>query len=64
MLGRIQEVDGVDGKPFRPMVPEDKCSPFWHKMMASCWDENAESRPNIGFLREQIRRETKARYVV
>ena len=30
--------------------------------MVNCWAEEPESRPNIAYIREIVRKETKARY--
>ncbi len=41
----IDMVKQVMGPPLRPFIPSDQCQPEWKYLIATCWNEDPESRP-------------------
>lgn len=36
----------VSKEPYRPLIPEDSCTPVLKTLMENCWSENPSHRPD------------------
>ncbi len=52
----IRKVKCIDGDPYRPKIPEGKCSNGWIELMQLCWCEDPDERPRFPQVLSHIRR--------